>query len=43
MNGLDVDSYGEYRSTPLAVTPAILTDALTTNYSILADEDQSYV
>lgn len=25
------------------VTPAIITDPLTTNYSILADDDQSYV
>lgn len=43
INGLDVDFYGEYRSTPLLVTPAILTDTTTTNYSILADEDQSFV
>jgi hypothetical protein len=42
-NGIDIDFYGEYRSTPLVVTPAITTDVGTTNYSILADSDQSYV
>lgn len=43
INGMHVDLLGEYRSTPLVVTPAIITDVLTTNYSILADTDQSYV
>jgi hypothetical protein len=43
LNGLDVDNTADYRSLPLVVLPAITTDALTTNYSVLAYTNQSVI